>query len=136
MGKDSAELYKKYQRWINCKEFETEEEYKIAQQFLESVDEVTQEVNDLKNKWIQESVKDTKSIIESKFTKTQLKEMDKYIKQTEFLIFQSFMSKPEFETRKVFQREFHKAMIIRKDEFLKKYGITLEYVEAYNTTYL
>lgn len=57
--------------------------------------------------------------------------MHEYITVTEQMIFTSLMKSPEFETKKAFEKNYLKAMMLRSDEFYKKYGVTLEFIEGF-----
>ena len=92
---------------------------------------LTKELNKEISKIYDSTVSDSLDLIENKYSEYILKEMNSYIKDTERMIFLSFVERPEFKTRKAFEKEFLKAMLIRSDEFYKKYGQTLEYMEAY-----
>ena len=107
------------------------DKYKETEEYWAKVDETYQNSKKIIRKIYDESVKDTLDLIENKYSDFQLKEMNSYIKDTERMIFLSFVEKPGFKTRKAFQNEFLKAMVIRADEFYKKYGTVLDYMEGY-----
>lgn len=130
-------------------EFENDEEQEYQKEFYKHLDETDKQTKQVINSWIDESVRDSCELIENKFSEYRLKEMDEYIKETEVMIFKSLVTNKSFvissqqgpnatkedidkcQTRKAIHKGYKKAMLIRKDEFLKKYGVTIDYIEAY-----
>ncbi|CAI2377742.1 unnamed protein product [Moneuplotes crassus] len=117
-------------KYLNKKKSDLEK-LKSTEEYWQKTDEAYQRAMKKQKQLLSETVQDSLSLIEAQFSDYRLKEMDEYIKDTERMIFTSFMQRPEFETRKAFQKEFLKSMIIRSDEFYKKYSFSLEYMEAY-----
>ena len=106
---------------------EDESEIEYQKDFYAKLDETNSQINSLINGWVDESVRDTLDVIESKYSDYKLKQMDEYMKTTELMIFNNIVKSIRLITRK----EYRKAMLIRKDEFLKTFGITIDHAEAY-----
>jgi hypothetical protein len=109
----------------------SEKEFNQTQLFYEQMEEVYQEILHLQQSMVDESVRDSKQIFEKNYPESKLKEMYQHLDVTERMIFLSFVESKEFKTRKAFQKEYFKAMIIRKDEFYNRCGVTVEYIEGY-----
>ena len=116
-----------YQKLTSCDEFEYERDIEYQKEFYKKLDETNTQVTQMINGWVDESVRDTLDVIEAKYSDYRLKEMQEYMKATELMIFNSIVTSVRLITKK----EYRKAMLIRKDEFLKKFGITIDYAEAY-----